>query len=48
MGFRATNRIAGASLIVALASTTFLTAAHADYLVGPGYTPRQGPGVSAS
>ena len=42
MGFRATNRIAGASLIVALASTTFLTAAHADVLVGPAYPPPGG------
>jgi hypothetical protein len=42
MGFKATRRIAGASLIVALASTTFLTAAHADVLLAPGVYPPPG------
>ncbi len=42
MRFRATGRIAGLSLIAALASTTALTAAHADYLIGAGQYPAPG------
>jgi PEP-CTERM motif len=45
MRIKTTSRIAGTAFLAALASSTFLTAGHADVLVGPGVYPPPG-GVS--